>query len=88
MAKYQIVITNRFERAYKKLTPAIQSQVDEAIAQLTEDNRPNSLRVKKMRKADVFECSPTKAIRMTFEQDKSEIILRNVGKHDITLNNP
>lgn len=88
---YQLDITNRFKRSYKKLTPELQDTVDEAIKTLMKGRPyPKSLRVKKMKGHKfVFEASPTMGIRLTFHYNNPDyIVLRNVGDHDITLSNP
>ncbi|MFD1064748.1 cytotoxin [Oceanobacillus locisalsi] len=88
---YQLDITNRFKRAYKKLDNTAKNNVDDAIKILMKGRPyPKSLRVKKMKGHQfVFEASPTMGIRMTFHyQNPDYIVLRNVGNHDITLSNP
>lgn len=88
---YQVDITNRFKRAYKKLSPENREAVDRAIETLMEGRPyPNSLRVKKMKGHEfVFEASPRMEIRITFHYNNPDyIVLRNVGEHDITLSNP
>ncbi|RNF38777.1 cytotoxin [Planococcus salinus] len=83
----------RFKCAYKKLSPAHQAAVDSAITTLA-NGKPYSdgLRVKKMQgtgKKSIMKASPTMDVRITFEFDNpDQIIFRNVGDHDITLNNP
>lgn len=88
---YKLDITNRFKRAYKKLTPDSQDKVDAAIRSLVAGRPyPKSLRVKKMKGHDfVFEASATMSVRITFHYINPDyIVLRNVGDHDVTLNNP
>lgn len=88
---YQLDITKRFVRAYKKLDPTVKDEVDEAIKTLVNGRPyPKSLRVKKMKGHKfVFEASPNMSIRLTFHYNNPDyIVLRNVGEHDITLSNP
>lgn len=88
---YKLDITARFKRAYKKLTPENQKNVDDALKKLVMGRPyPKSLRVKKMEGHDfVFEASPTMSVRITFHYNNPDyIVLRNVGDHDITLKKP
>jgi mRNA interferase RelE/StbE len=87
---YKLAITNRFKRTYNKQTSDIKDKVDDAIrALLAGRPYPKSLRVKKMKGHKfVFEASPTMDIRITFHYINPDyIVLRNVGEHEITLNN-
>ncbi len=88
---YGLKITNRFKRAYDKLSPNLKNAVDDALRVLVNGRPyPKGLRVKKMKGHDfVFEASPTMDCRMTFHfENPNFIVLRNVGDHDITLKNP
>lgn len=88
---YQLDITKRFKRAYDKLDPALQDEVDEAIKTLMNDHPYlKAIRVKKMiGHKSIFEASPTMAVHITFQYNNPDyIILRNVGSHDITLSEP
>ena len=48
-----------------------------------------SLRIKKIQGTEgIFECSISMSIRMTWEYCDGKILLRAVGEHDYTLENP
>ena len=88
---FKIDRTPRLKRAYKKLSPDDKQSVQDAIKTLVKGSPyPNSLRVKKMRgHKSIWEASPTMSCRLTFEFNNPDyIVLRNVGKHDLTLGNP
>lgn len=88
---YQLDLTKRYIRAYKKLPSEIKDKVDDSLETLVEGRPyPKSLRVKKMKGHKfVFEASPTMDYRITFHYINPDyIVLRNVGEHDSTLGNP
>ena len=81
--------TERFKKAYKDLTKDDQERTQKAMRLLVENQRHPSLRVKKIKGAKgIWEARVTQSVRMTFEMSKDIILLRNVGAHDPTLNNP
>jgi len=48
-----------------------------------------SLRTKKIKGSkDIFECSASMGIRITWQYQNHDILLRAVGEHDMTLKNP
>lgn len=57
---------------------------------LLADNRKHpSPRTKKIKgREDIFEASVNMGIRITWEFYEDGILLRNIGRHDKTLNNP
>ena len=60
-----------------------------AIEKLMEDIKYPALRVKKIKGTkDIWEARVDITIRMTFQIEREFIILRNIGKHDETLDNP
>jgi mRNA interferase RelE/StbE len=87
-----IIRTNRFKRAYKKLDPQSQKIIKKALEQLINDFSNPSLRIKKMggyKNPYVWEASANMDLRITFEIEKPDtLILRNCGHHNETLNNP
>lgn len=88
---FKIDRTPRFKRAYKKLQPDEKEAVQDSIRKLVQGSPyPNSLRVKKMQgHKSIWEASATMSCRLTFEFNNPDyIVLRNVGKHDLTLDNP
>jgi len=81
--------TDRFKRAYKKLTEEDKRRAEKALYLLVSNMGHPSLRVKKIRKTQrIWEATVTTRIRMTFEIQDDVLILRNVGEHDKTLGNP
>jgi mRNA-degrading endonuclease RelE of RelBE toxin-antitoxin system len=84
-----LVRTERFKRAYRKLEPRYRGQVKKALAQLLADRTHPGLRVKRIRGTEkVWELRAGRDIRVTFEIEQGVYILRNVGHHDPTLRNP
>lgn len=81
----------RFKKAYKKLDPRIQGEVDEVINGLLKDVSPTGRQVKKMsghHNPDIWEIRVTKNFRLTFERDGDTAILRNVDTHDFLYRSP
>lgn len=84
----ELVRTERFKRAYRKLEPRYRKQVQKALAQLLADRTHPGLRVKRIRGTQkVWELRAGKDIRVTFEIEQV-YVLRNVGHRDPTLRNP
>ena len=86
----KIRLTDRFEKAYKKLQPEIQKKIDKAIMLLLTNHKHPSIQVRKLEsKPDMWYLRVDSNYRLTFEIiDNYIYILRNVGTHDKTLNNP
>lgn len=87
----RIQYKERFKKAYKKLDPRIQGEVDETIEDLLKDVPPPGRQVKKMsghHNPDIWEIRVTKNFRLTFERDGETAILRNVDNHDLLYRNP
>ena len=96
--------SERFTRAYKKLSQADQSDVDNALREMLKDPTQAFLRTKRIQNAktirpSVFEASANGNVRITWQyidlpgnvppgKWKGAIFFRNVGNHDITLKNP
>jgi len=79
----------RFVRAYRALAPALRAAVDKALGLLCADPRHPSLRLKRMRgQREVWEVRVGRRHRMTFEIREGYYLMRAVGKHDETLENP
>lgn len=93
-----------FKRSYKKLSATDQADVDAALKAMLQDPTQGFLRTKRVQNAksikpSVFEASANGNIRITWQyvdlpKDappgpwEKGIYFRNVGDHDITLNNP
>jgi len=85
----EILFTNRFRKDYKKLSPQIQKIVKEKIVIMQKNPMHPSLRTKKIKGSkDIFECSVNMGIRITWQYQNKDILLRAVGEHDITLKHP
>lgn len=86
----KIRLTERFKKAYKKLQPEIQKKVDKAITLLLTNHKHPSIQVRKLEsKPDKWYLRVDINHRLTFEIIGNGIyVLRNVGSHDKTLDNP
>lgn len=82
--------TKRFKRSYKKLDRQSQETIKKALTQIEMDSSHPSLRIRKMEgHKDIWEASANMNLRITFTIEKpDQIILRNCGHHDATLNSP
>ena len=79
--------TQRFLRAYQRLSTEEQTQVNRALRRMEQDLRYPSLHVEKVEGAkgsghDILAARASRSIRFTFEQRGERILLRTVGKHD------
>ncbi len=85
----QITRTDKFKKAYQRLPAHEQERAKKAILFLAADMRHPSLQVKEIKgTGDIWEARVSLGIRMTFSLDGSAVVVRNVGEHDATLNNP
>jgi mRNA-degrading endonuclease YafQ of YafQ-DinJ toxin-antitoxin module len=89
----KIKITSRFKKSFQRLTEEERKAFQKQIRLLLQNPFPPfhpSLRIKKIQgTSNLFECSITRDIRMTWQYHQSEfILLRNIGKHDRTLKKP
>jgi len=84
MKKYEIVLTKKFHKDFKKLPKEIQQKAKEQIRRLaTGDFSFPSLRVKKMAgEENIWEASVTMNYRIIFQLEKKIIFLK-IGTHDI-----
>ncbi len=84
-----IARTERFKRAYRRLSQREMEQARKAIEMLVRDFRYPSLRMKRIRgTAQIWEARVRRGCRMTFQIQGDMIVLRNIGEHDATLKNP
>jgi mRNA interferase RelE/StbE len=84
-----LFITERFARAYARLPSDVQTRVDKALQLLDEDFRHPSLRARRIEGTDgLYEARVDRRHRMTYHRDGDLLVLRNVGKHDQTLDRP
>ena len=81
--------SERFKKAYQKLSHELQKQTKEKLRLFAEDIKHPSLRIKKVQGTDsLWEGSITMGCRFTFEKIENGYWLRNIGDHDKTLKNP
>lgn len=85
----QFIFTERFKKSYKKLSKTEQKTLHKKLALMGKDPHHPSLRTKKIQGTDdIFECTVTMSVRMTWQYDDDAILLRVVGNHDEVLKNP
>ena len=85
----KIIRTARFRKAWKELSEEEKDLARKALRNLTTDLRYPALRVKKMQGVEhIWEARASRSLRMTFEIEGDTIILRNIGRHDETLERP
>jgi len=85
----KITRTARFKRAWQELTEEEKELGRKALRNLATDLRYPALRVKKMQGVEhIWEARVSRSLRMTFELEGDTIILRNIGRHDETLERP
>ncbi len=85
----KITRTTRFKRAWQELTEEEKELARKALRNLATDLRYPALRAKKMQGVEhIWEVRVSRSLRMTFELAGDTIILRNVGRHDETLERP
>ncbi len=85
----KIARTARFNKAWKELNEEEKSRARKALVNLVTDLRYPSLKVKKMQGVEhIWEARVSRSLRMTFEIEGDIIILRNIGRHDETLERP
>jgi mRNA-degrading endonuclease RelE of RelBE toxin-antitoxin system len=81
--------TENFKRAWIQLNDEQKKLAVKAIEQLVTDFRYPALRVKKIKGTEnIWEARVSKSIRITFQREKSTILLRNIGQHDETIGRP
>jgi len=78
--------TARFKKAWKELSEEEKNMARKALRNLATDLRYPALRVKKMQGVEhIWEARVSRSIRMTFRIEGDRIVLRNIGRHDETL---
>jgi mRNA interferase RelE/StbE len=84
-----IIRTERFKKAWQRLSLNEKSLAKKAILNLENDARYPSLNVKKVKGVDnIWEARVSLSIRITLAFKGNTIILRNIGSHDKTLGDP
>lgn len=85
----RFIVTERFKRAYRDLPSELQSKADKALKLLQENPRHPSLHLKKIQGTPgIWEARVDRSCRLTLEMQSNAFLLRNIGKHDETLENP
>jgi len=85
----QLLLTERFRRAYRSLSAQDRQRVQKALRLIESDLRHPSLRVKRIQGTDrLWEARASRSLRITFEVDAKTLTLRNVGHHQDALRNP
>jgi len=85
----QLVRSERFKHAYRKLELTEQELVKKALRQLIIDRSYPGLRIRRIQGTDgIWEMRAGRDIRITFEIFDESYVLRNVGHHDATLRKP
>lgn len=85
----KIARTARFKKAWQDLTEEEKVLGRKALRNLATDLRYPALRVRKLKGVEhIWEGRVSRSLRMTFELDGNTIILRNIGRHDETLERP
>ena len=85
----KITRTARFKKAWQELSKEEKALGRKALRNLATDLRYPALRVKKMQGVEyVWEARVSRSLRITFDLEGDRIILRNIGRHDETLERP
>jgi len=85
----KVARTVRFKKAWEQLTKGEKALTRKAMANLAMNLRYPSLRVKKIKGTEnIWEARAGLSLRITFEIEGNTIILRNIGRHDETLERP
>ena len=85
----RIARTSRFKRAWEELTEEDKELGRKALRKLATDLGYPGLRVKKMQgTGHIWEARVSGSLRLTFELEGNTLVLRNIGRHDETLERP
>ena len=78
-----------FKEKVQLLDPNIKKVLKKKLELMDQNPKHPSLRTKKIKgTSDIYEASITMNCRMTWQYYKEGILLRNIGEHDKTLQNP
>ena len=85
----KIARTDRFKKAWEKLTKGEKTLARKAITHLASDIRYPALRAKKIKGVEgIWEARLSLSLRITFQIMGSTVLLRNIGRHDETIGHP
>ena len=81
--------TARFKSAWQELTEEEKELGRKALRNLVTDLGYPALRAKKMQgTGHIWEARVSRSLRVTFELEGDTLVLRNIGRHDETLERP
>jgi len=82
----KIARTARIKRAWQELTEEEKELGRKALRNLATDLGYPALRAKKMQgTGHIWEARVSRSLRVTFELEGDTLVLRNIGRHDETL---
>ena len=85
----KIARTARFKKAWKQLNEEERALARKAIKNLAMNIRYPALRAKKVKGTEyIWEARASRSLRMTFQIEGDTILLRNIWRHDETLERP
>ena len=85
----KIARTARFKKTWKQLNEEERALARKAIKNLAMNIRYPALRAKKVKGTEyIWEARASRSLRMTFQIEGDTILLRNIGRHDETLERP
>ena len=84
-----LILTERFVRAYADLPEKIRKKVDKALGLLEINFRHPSLQSHPVEgTTSIYEARVDLKHRLTYQREANNLILRTVGGHEVTLRNP
>lgn len=85
----ELIFTDRFKRSYKQLSREAQKALQKKLDLMSNDPHHPSLRTKKVQGTDeIFECTITMAVRLTWQYQGESILLRVIGPYGQMLDTP
>jgi len=85
----KVTRTARFKKAWQELTQEEKELGRKALRNLATDLGYPALRVKKMQETGhIWEARVSRSLRVTFQLEGDTLVLRNIGRHDETLERP
>ena len=85
----KIARTVRFKKAWQDLTEEEKVLGGKALRNLAAGLQYPALRVSKLKGVDdIWEARVSRSLRLTYQLEGNTIILRNIGRHDETLERP
>ena len=85
----RIARTAQFKKAWEELTHGERELARKAIVNLAMNLAYPALRTKKIKGTDnIWEARVSRSLRLTFQIEHDIVVLRNIGRHDETLENP